>query len=55
MTLHAYAYPACRSRCVVKTNCTASIERRIKRWEHEEVIEAMQARLDRMPSAMRTR
>ena len=55
MTLHAYATPACRSRCAVKANCTASIERRIKRWEHEEVIEAMQARLDRMPGAMRTR
>ena len=32
---------ACRSRCAVKANCTASIERRIKRWEHETVIEAM--------------
>lgn len=32
-----------------------SIERRIKQWEHEEVIEAMQVRLDRMPGAMRTR
>jgi hypothetical protein len=55
MTLHAYATPACRYRCTVKANCTASIERRIKRWEHEEVIEAMQARLDRMPGAMRVR
>lgn len=55
LTLHAYATPACRSRCAVKANCTASVERRIKRWEHEEVIEAMQARLDRMPGAMRTR
>ena len=55
MTLHGYATPACRSRCTVKANCTASIERRIKRWEHEEVIEAMQARLDRMPGAMRVR
>jgi len=55
MTLHGYATPACRSRCAVKANCTAGIERRIKRWEHEEVIEAMQARLDRMPNAMRVR
>ncbi len=51
----AYATPACRSRCAVKANCTASIERRIKRWEHEEIIEEMQARLDRTPDAMRTR
>ena len=55
MTLHGYATPACRSRCTMKANCTAGIERRIKRWEHEEVIEAMQARLDRMPGAMRVR
>lgn len=55
MTLHAYATPACRSRCAVKANCTTSLERRIKRWEHEDVIEEMQARLDRMPDAMRVR
>lgn len=55
MTLHGYATPACRSGCAVRANCTASIERRIKRWEHEEVIDAMQARLDRWPDAMRVR
>ena len=55
MTLHGYATPACRSRCTIRANCTASIERRIKRWEHEEVIDAMQARLDRWPDAMRVR
>lgn len=55
LTLHGYATPACRSRCAVKTNCTAGPERRIKRWEHEEVIDTMQARLDQMPNAMRVR
>ena len=55
MTLHGYATPACRSRCTLKENCTAGSERRIKRWEHEEVIDAMQARLDRWPNAMRVR
>jgi transposase len=55
LTLHGYATPACRSRCTVKANCTASSERRIKRWEHEAVIDAMQARLDRWPGAMRVR
>jgi hypothetical protein len=49
MTLHAYATPACRSRCAVKANCTGSIERR----EHEEVIKATQARRDRLPGTMR--
>ena len=30
-------------------------ERRIKRWEHEAAIDAMQERLDRTPEAMRLR
>ena len=30
-------------------------QRRITRWEHEEVIEAVQSRLDKNPDAMRTR
>jgi hypothetical protein len=30
-------------------------ERRIRRWEHEAVIDAMQERLDRRPDAMRIR
>lgn len=55
LTLYGYATSACRSRCTVKANCTASTERRIKRWEHEEVIDTMQARLDRWPDAMRVR
>ncbi len=53
MKLHGFATPACRSRCTLRANCTASIERRIKRWEHEEVIDTLQARLDRSPDAMR--
>ena len=55
MTLHGYATSACRSRCTLKDRCTAGPERRIKRWEHEAVIDAMQARLDRWPDAMRVR
>ena len=55
MTLHGYATPACRSRCTLKDRCTTGPERRIKRWEHEAVIDAMQARLDRWPDAMRVR
>jgi len=30
-------------------------ERRITRWEHEEIVEAAQERLDKNPDAMRTR
>src|SRR5712691_8835982 len=29
--------------------------KRVKRWEHEDVLDAMQARLDRMPEAMLVR
>jgi transposase len=53
-TLHTYWADACAT-CAVKSLCTTGKERRIKRWEHEHVVEAMQARLDRMPDAMRVR
>jgi len=55
MTLHAYWTTKC-DRCPLRAQCTSSKEpRRIKRWEHEAVIEAMQERLDRRPKAMRIR
>jgi hypothetical protein len=54
LTLHTYWASACAT-CAVKSQCTTGKERRIKRWEHEHVVEAMQARLDRMPDAMRIR
>lgn len=54
MQLHAYWSSRCGS-CAIKRQCTSGKERRIKRWEHEHVIEAMQARLERMPDAMRVR
>jgi hypothetical protein len=53
-TLHHYWTNACRS-CVLKPQCTKGPQRRIKRWEHEEVVEAVQKRLDRNPDAMRQR
>jgi hypothetical protein len=45
---------ACRS-CALKAKCTTGKERRISRWEHEDVLEKVQERLDRNPNAMRTR
>lgn len=54
-TLHRYwNLSSCRT-CPLKAQCTPAKERRITRWEHEAVIEAMQQRLDRMPKAMRIR
>ena len=52
--LHRYWTDACQT-CPVKAQCTTGRERRITRWEHEEVVEAVQARLDKNPDAMRTR
>ena len=41
--------------CSMKPLCTPGKERRISRWEHEEVLEAVQKRLDENPQAMRQR
>ncbi len=53
-TLHRYWTSAC-TRCAIKAQCTTGNERRITRWEHEAVLEAVQARLDRNPDKMRVR
>jgi hypothetical protein len=45
---------ACQA-CALKIKCTTGKERRISRWEHEAVLEAVQARLDRNPDRMRVR
>jgi transposase len=52
--LHRYWTDACRT-CPIKAQCTTGRERRITRWEHEEVVEAVQERLDKNPDAMRSR
>jgi transposase len=41
--------------CAIKDRCTPSKERRVSRWEHEDVLEAVQQRLDENPQAMRRR
>jgi len=55
LRLHRYWDRASCQACKLKPKCTPSLERRVSRWEHEAVIEAMQARLDRKPNAMRIR
>jgi hypothetical protein len=54
MTLHKYWSSAC-PKCPIKARCTPSDYRRIARWEHEQVLDAMQERLDRQPDAMKLR
>jgi hypothetical protein len=54
MTLRTYWSKACPN-CPIKSQCTPSDYRRIRRWEHEAVLEAMQSRLDRQLNAMTIR
>ena len=46
--MRRYWTSACRT-CPLKAQCTTGAERRISRWEHEAVLEAVQARLDTIP------
>jgi transposase len=50
-TLHAYWSSLCQ-KCELKSRCTPSKERRIRRWEHEAVLDAMQERMDTVQNAM---
>ena len=52
--LRRYWTTACQS-CSLKSKCTTGPERRITRWEHEHLLEAVQQRLDANPVAMRQR
>ena len=52
--IRRYWTTAC-PKCPVKSQCTTGPERRIPRWEHEHVLDAVQERLDASPEAMRLR
>ena len=54
MNIRAYWTHVC-GQCPLKAQCTTGNERRVKRWEHEAVLEAMQRRLDRRPEKMMVR
>src|SRR6478672_6336311 len=54
LVLRRYWTNACQS-CAIKHSCTTGKERRIARWEHEHVLEAVQRRLDEHPEKMRQR
>jgi transposase len=54
LRLRRYWTNACRT-CALKNRCTTGVQRRITRWEHEHVVEAVQRRLDDNPEAMRQR
>lgn len=52
--MHRYWSSNCKA-CALKSQCTPSAQRRVTRWEHEELLEAMQHRLDKTPDAMAIR
>lgn len=54
LTLRRYWTNACQF-CVIKEKCTTAKQRRITRWEHEHILEAVQQRLDENPQKMRLR
>ena len=54
LVLRRYWTTACQ-RCAIKHRCTTAKERRITRWEHEHILEAVQRRLDEHPEKMRQR
>lgn len=52
--LHCYWSSNCQT-CALKSKCTTGKQRRIRRWEHESILEAVQLRLEREPDKMRVR
>src|SRR5271165_4986415 len=54
LILRRYLTNVCQS-CAIKHRCTTAKERRITRWEHEHILEAVQRRLDEHPDKMRQR
>ena len=54
LQIRRYWSSAC-PQCSMKAKCTPSDYRRISRWEHEQVLETVQNRLDHNPNAMSIR
>ena len=52
---HTTYWSSNRKNRTLKPSCTTSGQRRIKRWEHEEVLDQMQTNLENMPDAMKIR
>jgi transposase len=52
--IHCYWTNKCRM-CSIKAQCTSGVHRKMTRWEHEEVLDAAQIRLNQNPDMMRIR
>jgi len=53
-TIHDYFTAACRG-CLIKSKCTTAKNRKVARWEHEDVMERVEARLQENPDMMTIR
>ena len=53
-TLHKYWSSDC-PQCPMKPRCTKGQNRRIARWEHEDILDVVQQRLEGAPEAMKLR
>jgi transposase len=53
-TIYRYWSSNCQA-CSMKPQCTTGKERRVSRWEHEALLEAVEQRLDNEPERMRVR
>jgi hypothetical protein len=54
MKIDAYWSSQCGT-CQQKANCTTGKERRVRRWEHENVLDTMQQRIDNSRDKMKLR
>ncbi len=54
LNMRRYTTKACAI-CELKDRCTNARQRQVSRWEHEDVLEEVQRRLDENPQAMRVR
>ena len=53
-TLYYYHTTVCHE-CPIKSKCTTASKRQITRWEHEDVMERVEARLEDNPGMMKIR
>ena len=54
LTVHRY-WPSDCPKCPIRNRCTPSSYRRVTRWEHEDVLDRMQDRLNYLPIASQWR
>jgi hypothetical protein len=54
LKVHRYWSSSCQQ-CAIKSKCTPDKQRKVTRWEHEDILDEMQTRLDLAPDSMRVR